>query len=333
MYKAKSIEMGIKLAEAGLVERGMRVKNCSSKLVVRYCRECGNVHITGAELCRDRMCPVCNWRLSLKRYAVMSNVMQSVMRAYPEAVYSFVTLTARNCKTARLKEYMTEMQTAYNRVISQKWARKSLIGWGRSIELTYNQAAKTVHPHYHIILVSDSTAVAPMFVAEWLKQTEKRGIRASEAAQDISIITAEQKSGESEHEALTRAVVETFKYAVKTKSLDDLSGRELRTFAQQIAGKRLMSAGGVIKEYLAILDEDIENPDEKEFSFCTECKSDDIAKAVAAWSISAGTYTITEGDELPKVIKRKIEENFAKQLENRAKWLETETFSMGGDEA
>lgn len=311
MHKQLAAEVAEKLIIAGLPKRGKRMKECSNFLQIERCADCGKVMVRGAKLCRDRLCPTCNWRLSLKRYASMSRVMQAVFTAHPEYTYSLVTLTAKNCNASELSMYMSEMQTAYNRCISQRWAREELTGWARSIEVTFNPDTKQLHPHYHIILACPLPQTGNRLVAEWLRQCTKRGLIVSSKAQDYSPIEGDHEAGES----LAETICEVYKYAIKSKDISQMDAGTLYHLARQISGKRLISSGGIIKEYMQMLeienmDSVSENEEDEAIEVCTHCGSVELDKLVAVWSMTGGRYHIKSYDEEQRV------QEIAKMLDN-----------------
>ena len=315
MHKQLAIEVAEKLSQVGLYKRSERMKNCSTYLEIERCADCGKIMVRGAKLCRDRLCPTCNWRLSLKRYASMSRIMREVYAAHPEFTYSLVTLTAKNCESSELGMYMSEMQTAYNRCISQRWAREELSGWARSIEVTYNPDTKQLHPHYHIILACPLRDTGARLIAEWLRQCTKRGLVVSHKAQDYSPIEDKHEEGES----LAGAICEVYKYAIKSKDIAQMDVGTLYHLARQISGKRLISAGGIIKKYMQLLEiKDLDEADEEEkIEMCTKCGSVELDKLIARWSMSGGRYhihTFSESEYL-----QKIAENLDKNIENTQK--------------
>ena len=319
MHKQLSQEVAEKLISVGLYKRGERMKLCSSFLEIERCADCGKIMVHGAKLCRDRLCPTCNWRLSLRRYASMSRVMQAVFQAYPEYTYSLVTLTAKNCNSDELSMYMSEMQIAYNRCISQRWARAELAGWARSIEVTYNPKTRQLHPHYHIILACPLESTGNRLVTEWMRQCTKRGLTVDWKAQDYSPITGKHTEGDS----LAEAICEVYKYAIKSKDIAEMDAGTLYHLARQISGKRLISSGGLIKRYMQMLDiEDMEKVTDEDgedaIEVCTKCGSTALDHLVATWSLSGGHYHIRSEEENENT------RNIAKILENNVEITQKE---------
>jgi plasmid rolling circle replication initiator protein Rep len=286
-HKALAVKVGDRLIDCGLKKRGYNIKMCGTELIFGVCADCGHISLRSAQLCRDRLCPVCNWRLSIKRYATMTRIMQLLYTRHPHATYSLVTLTAANCRPGELKEYVGRMQDAWEAASRQRWARADIIGWARSIEVTYNTQQGTLHPHYHVIVVG-SDDVAYKLRSEWLEQCRKRGIKALMKAQDVQDIEAQHTEGAS----LARAVCETYKYMVKSSDVLEMPLGVLRTFAEGIAGKRLISFGGEIKDIAKELEADLDEggEQEEEIKICTKCHSQQIDELCLTWSMAANQY-------------------------------------------
>lgn len=256
---------------------------CGKEIGFTQCKDCGHIQITAARLCRDRMCPVCNWRLSIKRYGIMQNVMQTLFAAYPEYAYSLVTLTCENCKGYALSDTIDRMQKAWKTLISQRWAKRDIAGWGRSIEVTYNETAHTHHPHYHVIVVSYNPSTCDKVVQEWLRLAAKNGLKVNQNAQKAAEIRTH-----TEGQSLAGAICETYKYSIKATDSLTMPLGELRNLALSMANRRLVSFGGLIKEYLKKLqindNIDAEEEEEEEvIEVCTKCKSQELDHLTAAW--------------------------------------------------
>jgi len=80
--------------------RYVRMKNCGKVFDFSICKDCGHWIIQHAALCRDRLCPLCNWRLSLKRFSIMMKIFEQIdMSLYKP---TFLTLTIKNCPAGEL---------------------------------------------------------------------------------------------------------------------------------------------------------------------------------------------------------------------------------------
>ena len=138
--------------------------------------ECGTeleYHVTDtaaalvhANFCRDRLCPLCNWRRSLKVFGQVSKIMNELDgRGYR---YLFLTLTVRNVWGVGLSDAVQALydgwRVLYNKYMegSYRTAEKRLkgvvAGTFRALEVTVSdgryspQWAGSFHPHLHVIL-------------------------------------------------------------------------------------------------------------------------------------------------------------------------------------
>ena len=73
--------------------RSRRVLDCGSFLEFKVTEE--KAKLQHANFCRDRLCPMCNWRRSLKIFAQVSKVMDALQAEGYQ--FLFLTLTVRNC--------------------------------------------------------------------------------------------------------------------------------------------------------------------------------------------------------------------------------------------
>ena len=300
--KAMTSGISRKMEKAGYKERGKRMAQCSNILIYDKCPDCGKWQIKRANLCRDRMCPVCSWRLALQRFGEMRRLMTAIQSGYPEITeWSLVTLTVRNCTPENLNATMEKMSTAWNLTINQRQMKQVVFGWARSTEITYNEKTHTLHPHYHII-VGWYKEESRKMVDFWLSACTKYGMIVDIKAQDATSITTHtnEKGAEERAEAdtelsenLLKSILETFKYSVKSKDLDEMPLREFRTVVAGVSGKRLVSYGGKIREYAKLCRLNMETvEDETNIDMCKNCGGIDMEKIIYRWSYGKNAYTV-----------------------------------------
>lgn len=147
-----------------LSRRAARMKRCGDYLVFADTvnTETGEVtrKLRAAEFCRDRLCPMCQWRKSLVTFHQLSEIMDRVAGEHPDAVPLFLTLTVRNCASETLGETIALLLKSWSRMMNKAGRRKPwrvALGWFRALEITYNQETGEWHPHIHaIVLVRES---------------------------------------------------------------------------------------------------------------------------------------------------------------------------------
>lgn len=207
--------------------------------------------LTTANFCRQRLCPMCQWRRSL-RLAVQSDKVFRVLSARGYR-HLFVTVTVKNVPRGELQsavDHLYKSITALYRTVAFK---RSFVGAYRAFEITYNAETATYHPHWHMIL----TVKPEYFENESLYwDTVKLSQRWKKSARldytpvcDIRVI--KQKTGQS----LTSACVEACKYPMKTAEVNDWT--VLREIDEVLKGRRLLAWWGEtasVRKALALAD-------------------------------------------------------------------------------
>lgn len=288
--RAKAMAEKLKSLGPKYKGRAARMQQCSEYIRLNVCENCGTSHIEYAGLCRDRFCPVCIWRLSMRRFATMYQLVEGLRVAYPEAPWQFVTLTAANCRPSELPEVLDEMYRAWNAITSTKKFKNKIAGWARSLEITYNSENNTIHPHFHILTMWHECTEEPddYIIDRWLKGVQRYATRKAQDAQTIGW----KVDRNTEDDKVIGAVIETYKYSVKDTELDEMPLGTFRQVVEAMGGRRLVAFGGVIKEYakeceLDRMDEagndDMEEMETK-LDKCIHCGSGQIAKVIAAWA-------------------------------------------------
>lgn len=129
-----------------------------------------------SHFCRVRHCPICQWRRSLMWVARFYKAFPKIYADHPEWRYIMVSFTVRNCPITDLRKTITEMNSAWKRLIERKaWPG---IGFIRSLEITRGswilkstgqilpprlvsqipeelrelKDKNTAHPHYHCLI-------------------------------------------------------------------------------------------------------------------------------------------------------------------------------------
>lgn len=309
-HKEMNLRVARKMMKIGYEGRGYRMAECATQLVYNYCPDCDQYTVARTNLCRDRFCPTCNWRLSLQRYINMSRITDKLADEYADAHYSFVTLTVRNCMPHELSDTMNRMYEAWDRLMHRKVMLDKdtgAAGWAKSIELTYNPVTHTIHPHYHVLVVWRKRNIprwgitkaendryeekvyqdhADQMLSAWVKSCEKSGLEAVIDAQNAQSIHRKNNAGES----MAAAICETFKYAIKSKQLDEMPYKEFKILVDEIGGKRMVAFGGIIKEIAAQIKVNMETIDDEGTAVCRHCGSMDVDRLVYRWAFGEGRY-------------------------------------------
>lgn len=164
--------------------RAVRMRNCAT-----YLRFSGpspdNLHLSRANFCRDRLCPQCNKRRSLKVFAQTSAIMDVLQRDFPDYRYLFLTLTVRNCTSDELPKTLDLLYSGWRNFYHESGLFRSYYrskrppvfqGSFRALEVKLGRDDVSWHPHLHVILAvksdyfsGQSYLSARDFVALWRK--------------------------------------------------------------------------------------------------------------------------------------------------------------------
>lgn len=146
------------------------VNGCGTELEYRVpLTDGGAASLVHANFCRDRMCPLCNWRRSLKVFGQVSKIMNELDgRGYR---YLFLTLTVRNVWGAELSDAVQALydgwRVLYNQYMrgpirtAEKRLKDVVAGTFRALEVTVSDGryspdwAGSFHPHLHVILAME----------------------------------------------------------------------------------------------------------------------------------------------------------------------------------
>lgn len=206
--------------------------------------------LRAARFCRVRHCPVCQWRRSLMWKAKAYKVLPRIVEQYPKHRWLFLTLTQKNVPIQDLRQALTDMNRAFQR-LSQLKAFPA-IGWLRSTEVTKGRDGKA-HPHFHCLLMVPSGYFSGK---NYLKQSDWVEIWRKSMRLDYNPVLDVQavKQGSQPMEL----VPELLKYC--TKESDLVSDREwFLELTRQMNKMRSIAIGGVLKEYLNELENEPED--------------------------------------------------------------------------
>lgn len=308
-HKKEAIKVANRLLALGLKQRSQNIRNCGNYIVEHRCPSCGRSHGTTAMLCRDRVCPICSWRLSRRRFAEMKQVTE-ILRPTLVALgarASLLTLTLRNCSADDLPETLSSMSAAWH-LVSKQTIMRRVIGWARSLEITYNHRTKTFHPHFHILLLWNGEAdVTGQFNkricrawADCLHVDYNPVIDHREAyVKEVVSETDEVRVGINDDD-LTPILLECTKYSMKSTDLPLMGDEDLQKYLSAIKAVRFVSYGKEIKkarQALGYADEP-SNDDIDLYSAPDECLcGSEMERVLLKWSGVTGTY-----EKAPQVI-------------------------------
>lgn len=254
----------------------------------------GKRRLKSANFCRVRVCPMCNWRRSLKLFSQVSAITDAIL-VEKKARFIFVTLTVQNVRGDVLRETIDELNRAFKYIVDKhqtfapaKKLKENLLGYMKAEEITYNADRDDFHPHIHAIL-----EVRPSYFRGdgYIKQNDWTAMwRAALGVDYDPLVDVRNIKG-----GTAKAVAEVAKYPVKMDNIlkiadKDKAAKALTQLYSAIFKRRLVTFGGDFREYRRRLDlDDVETGDLTHVE--AESKTfNAVAQVLFKWRVSTGAY-------------------------------------------
>lgn len=261
--RAKLVAKHMRLASGlypALRGRAYRMSHCSDTIAYEVLQD-GSYRYAGACLCRDKLCPVCAWRLAVKRTGEMIKTIDKLVEIAPKTTAIHIVLTVKNCQANELRSVLQAMSDGFARLRRRQLWKDYILGYARSIEVTYNSDAGTYHPHIHAVCIVPDTYTRQISIGDWIelwrdcaRLSYRPIVWASHAYNSRTTLYAEASAhaykleDNTEAGAAKAAIVEALKYSIKPDTLITAAqAGDIGEIAIQMAGIRTVSYGGILK--------------------------------------------------------------------------------------
>ena len=204
--------------------------------------------------CKQKYCPTCSRRKSLKAYAVGMKLFEELQKTY---AFLHVVLTVRNCGSEHIRDTIRLLFKESSAMFRSKMC-KGFKGVLRCLEISYNDERGDFHPHLHcLVAVRKSYFTSRDYVAiENLRSEWADRMKQTTASVYMSRIREPEK-----------AIAEICKYCVKPLQLDGIPTHIYDILYMQTKHVRHMQSYGVIREALAKLKLDFEDTSDVEVEY------------------------------------------------------------------
>lgn len=270
--------------------------DCASQLEYLQDAE-GNKKLYKTYFCRVRLCPMCQWRRSLKLFSQVSKITDYINQQNNNQVrYLFITLTQKNCSGSELVQEINKINKSFSLLVDKTKRvqpatkfKKMLLGYIKSTEVTYNPKTKTYHPHLHCIFAVQEEYFNKV---NYINKNTWRAIWADLLKVDYLPQINVQAIKPARQQ---KAVAELAKYPAKVSSILNLPQAQAVQVVMDLTTlcykRRFVAFGGIFKKTKALLkmqDVEAENADLvgagniKEFNY--------VARAIYKYNVKFGCY-------------------------------------------
>lgn len=224
-------------------------ENCGTSLLIDE-----NGVITGANFCKQRLCPVCNFRKSLQTWHKINDIVNYLHSDN----WILLTVTVKNCSAENLVKTINQIMHGIKNLTNHRTWHDNFDGYFRSLEITYNATENTYHPHVHMLIVANDDYYKTKYVSFEKIRTmwEKSCGLNYHSNVDIRPI-----------KDMGKGIAEVAKYAVKMSSVleNGISSKRIKatqTIYNAVHGRRLTATGGIITKAAKKLQIDLNSDEE-----------------------------------------------------------------------
>lgn len=303
------------------LDKARRLESCASYAEFSRLPDGRGLHLYQSSFCRVRLCPMCQWRRSLKLGAQVRRVVE---RANADHIadtgaawrWLMVTFTIKNVQGPELGATIDRVHKGLNNLAKCKRWKGAVRGWLRATEVTHNTnpssaAYDTYHPHMHLLLCVPAsyfkgkgyirqkewaTLWGHYIKADYTPIVDVRVIKPEDGGRLSDLPAGEQAA------AMGKACAEVSKYAAKPADYivpSDLllSMQTVQVLDSMLDRRRMTSWGGILKDIAKALN--LDDPETGDLIHIDDEASDDqtaeeIADYIAYnWAMGARNYLPT----------------------------------------
>ncbi|WP_254853899.1 protein rep, partial [Bacillus cereus] len=192
--------------------------------------------------CKNRFCPICAWRKACKDAMKIATMMEAI-KLEENKEFLFLTLTTPNIKGDAVRSEIDRFNKAFNKLFKRRNVARSIKGYIRKLEMTYNKERDDYNPHFHVLLCVDKN----YFKRKELYIKQKEWLSMWREATDLPEITQVHiQKVELIREG--NAVGEIAKYSAKDYEMAT-SQEVFDVFYSALKSRQLVVYGGMFKDY------------------------------------------------------------------------------------
>lgn len=288
----------------GKFAKSGRVVDCGTLLEFRHAETApgsgvfekqGQLH--NANFCRDRLCPMCSWRRSLKIFGQCSQIMDVISSQYD---FIFATFTIPSIPSNLLSDGLDKLIKGFHTLTRRKRFKTAVKGFYRALEVTRNNNPGSkfyglYHPHFHCVFAVDNSYFTSRY---YIKQPEWLQLwRDCFGDHSITQVDVRRFKPKDDNSSIGSAVAEAVKYSVKSSDYlfpdnPALTDEVVCTLSSALAGRRLVSFGGCFRKAWQQLN--LDDPEEGDLINLDGKINPQLRYLITRFGWSVGCYNLTD---------------------------------------
>lgn len=227
------------ICECGTLLRFTKYQNVTNGDLMR--------ELTGANFCKFKFCPMCQWRKARTVCNETLAKVQSVSNLHNGTAFLFLTLTVKNPLMSDLRQTLAQMSQAFQRFQQTKAFRRAVLGYVRAVEYVGDQTQSgEAHPHFHCLLVVRKSYFKK---ADYLSKAQWSAMWQSALRVDYEpMINIQKIKAKGTLSDLQSACLEVVKYSVSFADMSRMNTDDLQVLIDQTKGLRQYALGGEVKD-------------------------------------------------------------------------------------
>lgn len=254
--KNRGLSLAASFSRLGWDDKALLLLECGTYLGFADTSE-GRTVIVEANFCKQRLCPGCNWRRSLKIFGNTSRILDYLDETEGKAIkYLFLTLTVKNVPLERLGAQIDAMSEGFKRMTNNRaWSRR-VLGCMRTLEVTINHETMEAHPHYHLILAVRRSYATKKDETYWNHDQWCALWQQSARLDYVPNVSIERVHGRrsgiaevSKYMAKdTDYIITAWENELGTEEAEAATDYIVRNLQEQMRGRRLISYTGILRK-------------------------------------------------------------------------------------
>lgn len=152
-HKLRSLAMAVALQSADPErhrKRAARMHECANR--VDFTHNGKRLEVANAYRCKVRLCAICDATNARRDFFVLASRVLAHSRRYPRAMPIMLTLTVPNVVGAELPAMIGLILGSFRKLMRMNVVKRCVLGWHRSLEVTFNPERGDFHPHVHALV-------------------------------------------------------------------------------------------------------------------------------------------------------------------------------------